>query len=118
MAILGLDFKANRGDLRNTSAEPIAKGLFERGADIIAHNPFVRSDEASQVLPTPVCSSNLAEAIRSALCTIIVTDHLEYRGLTARYLKMFMSTPSAVVDARHIFGPEEAFSSGLVFRGF
>ena len=118
IAVLGLGFKANSGDLRNTPAETIIKGLFERGTDVIAHDPFAHFDEVRQILPNLVCTRIIEEAVRGATCTVIVTGHLEYRRLTARCLKGFMSTPCAIVDARHIIEPDEAHASSVVFRGF
>ncbi len=118
VAVLGLSFKANSGDLRNTPAKPIIKGLLERGAVVVAHDPFARFDEVSQILPKIVCTKNLKEAVRESRCTVIVTAHLEYRGLTARYLRKLMSKPCAIVDARHIIDPKEAAGSEVVFRGF
>jgi len=118
VAVLGLGFKANSGDLRNTPAEPIIEGLLERGALVVAHDPFVRFDEVSRILPTIVCTRNLEEAIKGTTCTVLVTDHLEYRGLTARYLRELMSKPCAIVDARHIIDPKDAVASKVIFRGF
>lgn len=118
VAILGLGFKANSGDLRNTSAEPISRGLLQRGASILAQDPFVDFEEVNQIMPSLRCTRSIEEAVRGAICTVIVTDHLEYRGLKAGYLKGLMSKPCAIVDARHIIDPAEAMALGVVFRGF
>ena len=117
IAVLGLGFKANSGDLRNTSAKPIVEGLLARGAVLIAQDPFARFDEVNKLLPRLQCTRSIQEAVRGATCTVIVTDHLEYRKLTADHLKKLMSTPSAVIDARNVINPQDATASGLVFRG-
>lgn len=118
VSVLGLGFKANSGDLRNTPAKPIIKGLLKRGVVVVAHDPFASFDEVSQILPKIACTRNLEEAIKGTRCTVVVTDHLEYRGLTSGYLKDLMSMPCAIVDARHIIDPNEASASDVVFRGF
>ncbi len=118
VSVLGLGFKANSGDLRNTPAEPIIRGLLERGALVVAHDPFARFEEVSRILPKMAYTRNLEEAIRGSKCAVIVTDHLEYRGLTARYFGELMPKPCAIVDARHIIDPEEASASKVVFRGY
>lgn len=118
VSALGLGFKANSGDLRNTPSEPIIKGLLARGAFVVAHDPFARFEEVSRILPKIICTRNLEETIKGTRCTVIVTDHLEYRGLTIRYLRGLMSKPCAVVDARHIIDPKEALASKVIFRGF
>ena len=117
IAVLGLAFKANSGDLRNTSSEPVIKDLIKRGAIIAAQDPFVQFDEVSKILPEITFTRKIKESVKGALCTVIVTDHLEYRGLTASYLKKLMSSPCAIVDARHIIDPNEAIAIGVVFRG-
>jgi len=117
VAVLGLGFKANSGDLRNTPAEPIIKGLLERGAEVVAHDPFAHFDDVGRILPDLVCTRIVEEAVRGAACTVIVTGHLEYRGLTAKCLRDLMSKPGAIVDARHIIDPKEAFALKVVFRG-
>lgn len=117
IAVLGLGFKANSGDLRNTPAKPIIKGLLRRGAYIIAQDPFARSDEVSQNFSDFDFTRSVDEAARGAKCIVIVTDHLEYRGLTASYLRGLMSAPCAIVDARHIIDPKDVALSGTTFRG-
>jgi len=117
VAVLGLGFKANSGDLRNTPAKPVIEDLLKQGAHVIAQDPFVRFDEVTQILPNITCTRSIEEAVREATCTVIATDHLEYRGLTARYLKGLMTKPCAIVDARHIIDPKEAALSEVTFRG-
>ena len=117
IAVLGLGFKANSGDLRNTPAKPIIRDLLKRGAIVIAQDPFVQFDEVNQILPELACTRKVDEAVQGASCTVIATDHLEYRGLTASQLKKFMSSPCAIVDARHIIDPNEAIRERVVFRG-
>jgi len=117
IAVLGLGFKANSGDLRNTPAKPITEGMAKQGAHVIVQDPFARFDEVKQILPDVACTRSIAEAVRGSSCTVIVTDHLEYRGLTAGYLKGLMTKPCAIVDARHIIDPKEAALSNVTFRG-
>jgi UDP-N-acetyl-D-mannosaminuronic acid dehydrogenase len=117
IAILGVSFKANSGDLRNTPAGPIIMELESRGAVLVAHDPFVQFDQAGKMLPNVTFTRNVEEALKGASCTLIITDHLEYRGFNASYLKELMSMPCAIVDARHIIDPAEANAVGIVYRG-
>lgn len=117
IGVLGLGFKANSGDLRNTPAKPIVDGLFDRGALVVAHDPFVEYEAVRRIMPQLICKQSIEAAIEKATCTVIVTDHLEYRGLTAGYLKSLMSFPCAIVDARHIIDPIASARIGVVFRG-
>jgi nucleotide sugar dehydrogenase len=116
-AILGLSFKANSGDLRNTPVQLIVNELNKRGAVLTAQDPFVQFEEASEIFPRVSFSRDIEEAIKGTACTVLATDHFEYRGLTASYLKKLMSSPCAIVDARHIIDPNEALATGTIFRG-
>ena len=117
ITVLGLGFKANSGDLRNTPAKPLIDELVSKGARVIGQDPLVPLSDVNQNLPKLTFTRSLKDAVQGASCTVIVTDHLEYRGLTASYLKKLMTSPCAIVDARHIINPEEAKKAGVVFRG-
>ncbi len=116
VALLGLGFKANSGDLRNTPAKPIYEGLLKRGVNVKAQDPFAQNDQVNQVFQGINRVGSVEEAVREVSCTIIVTDHLEYRRLTAKKLKRLMAAPCAIVDARHIIDPEEAHAAGVHVR--
>ncbi|MEM3627058.1 MAG: nucleotide sugar dehydrogenase [Candidatus Bathyarchaeia archaeon] len=117
VAILGLGFKANSGDLRSAPSIDVVNGLLNRKANLIAHDPFVEAKELQKFLPTLNLTRDINEALNGASCAIIVTDHLEYQRLTAKFFKEKMATPCAIVDARHIIDPREAKAVNMVFRG-
>lgn len=117
VAVLGLGFKANSGDMRNAPSIEIVKGLWSRKAKLVAHDPFVQLEELDHILPGLACTRNVEEAVNGATCTVIITDHLEYHNLTAEFLQKKMTAPCAIVDARHIIDPVEAEVLNVVFRG-
>lgn len=117
VAVLGLGFKANNGSLRSTQAVPIVRGLEERGAFVVAYDPFVSLDEVAQVLPGLRCMGRVEEALDGARCAVIVTDHSLFRRLSVEYMRKLMREPCAIIDARHIISQREAVSEGVVFRG-
>jgi len=117
IAVLGISFKGNSGDLRNTPATPIIKKLLELGGDVIAHDPFASFNEISQTFPKLSCTRKIEEALRNARCAVIVTDHLEYGRLEPSEMIKLMGKPAAIVDARHMMEPEEAVQTGFIYRG-
>ena len=117
VAILGLAFKGNSGDLRNTPAYPILRGLIELGAEIVAQDPFVDFDELRQRISGLALTRDVKEAVGNADCAVLLTDHLEYRQIRAADLAKLMKRPSAFVDTRHIMEKENVTTAGIVYRG-
>jgi len=119
ISILGLAFKGNSSDIRNTPSRTIAIELSKLGASIRVHDPHVDFEEAKRLLgknQIEYCR-DVWESIQDASCLIIATDHLEYRRLQLSQISSLMAKPGALVDARHIFRPEDVVESGLIYRG-
>jgi nucleotide sugar dehydrogenase len=117
VTILGLGFKANSGDMRSAPSIDIVKGFLNRKARLVAHDPFVQTEEIQQLFPGLTVTRDINEAVGSASCTVIITDHFEYRKITAKFLKEKMGTPSAIIDARNMIDPHEAESLNVFFEG-
>lgn len=88
--ILGMSYKANIGDLRESPSLGILKLLIESGANIVYHDPYIPH------LPDWKLSSiELSQQeVREADCVVIVTDH------DAVDLSMVVNSASKVVDLR------------------
>lgn len=117
VAVLGLSFKGNSGDLRNTPAIPIINRLLGLGGDLVAHDPFANFDEIKQSFPNLNCTRNVEKAIAGTNCVVIVTDHLEYAKLEASQMIRIMARPAVLVDARQMIEPEKALKAGFIYRG-
>jgi len=117
VAILGLGFKANSGNLRNTPAKPIVLGLSERKARIIAHDPYADFEQFRENVAEVECTRKIEDALEKARCTVIVTDHFLYKQMPLSHIAGLMDTPRAIVDARHIVDPVEAKNYNIVFKG-
>jgi UDP-N-acetyl-D-mannosaminuronic acid dehydrogenase len=117
IALLGLSFKGDSGDLRNSPAITIAKKLVDLGANIWAHDPLARFEELEQVLPEISISRDLKKTISKSRCVVIATGHSEYRTLKPDTLAGSMSLPGSIVDCRHIFNPRDFTDPRLLYRG-
>jgi len=117
MAVLGVAFKGNTADTRESPSFSVVGELREDGADIVVHDPLV-SDGDERLLALKVeRARSLGSAVKGASAVLVLTDHLEYRGLTGAGLKKLEPNLRVVVDARHILDPAEVRSAGLVYRG-
>lgn len=73
IGVLGVAYKKNVDDARETPALPIIRGLQAKGYEVVAHDPHV------QAFHVPL--SPLEELLARADGVIVVTDHDAYRGL-------------------------------------
>ncbi len=107
IALLGLSYKANVGDLRESPSLTIRKILEEKQADIIAYDPYF--PEYSDV-------QSLEEALGKALAVLIAADHKVFRErLTAAYLLEF--GVKIVIDGKNCLDKESIVASGIVYKG-
>jgi UDPglucose 6-dehydrogenase len=119
VAVLGLAFKGNSSDLRNTPMKTVLKGLREMEARVRAQDPYVDFEEAGKTFSglNIAFTRSIAECIGGASCLIVGADHLDYRRLAPSEIASAMARPAAVVDARRIFDPESIMREGLIYRG-
>jgi len=103
VALLGLAFKEDTDDVRESPAIPIAQMLIERGAAVIAYDP-IALDNARKLLPPSV---RYAESLEAALtdvdAALVVTRWSEFRDIPA--LLANHAEQPLVVDGRRIIEP-------------
>ena len=114
IALLGLAFKPETDDMRESPAINIANQLVHHGAKIVAFDP-VSMHEARSVLPesTRYCE-NVEACIEGADCAVIITEWNQFRALTAQTFLQAM-TGNIVVDLRNIYNPDEFLSAGIEY---
>ena len=111
VAILGLAFKANTDDMRDSPSIAIIQALQDFGAVVHAYDP--ESMENSKALLTGITLCPTAyDAARGADATVIVTDWEEFRGIDLVRLHAIVRTP-VVVDFRNLFGDDEMNAAGF-----
>jgi UDP-N-acetyl-D-glucosamine dehydrogenase len=74
IVVLGVAYKANISDMRESPALPLIEGLRARGADVVFHDPHVESVRLADgvVLESSPLTDDL---LRSAACVVVVTGH-------------------------------------------
>jgi nucleotide sugar dehydrogenase len=75
--ILGVTYKADIADQRESPARPVARRLLRLGAELGYHDPFVRSWEVDGTDVAHV-GDDLIAALRAADLTIVLADHSAY----------------------------------------
>ena len=105
IAILGIAYKANVGDCRESPALDIIRILMGMGAKVMAHDPLVTN--------SPVPLNSLGEVLEGAELLILVTDHSDYLGLDPEVLKV---PERRILDTRHILDREKWEKAGWEFH--
>jgi UDPglucose 6-dehydrogenase len=111
VALLGLAFKPGTDDVRGTQSAALLRGLADRGAEVVAHDPAaVETMRASFPDLEFTAADSPAEALDGAHACLVATDWPQYTGLDAEFDAM--ATP-LVLDGRHCIEPRE----GIVYEG-
>ncbi|MGB1961179.1 MAG: UDP-glucose dehydrogenase family protein [Candidatus Puniceispirillaceae bacterium] len=114
IAILGLAFKPETDDMRDSPSLDIIPHLLAAGADIRVYDPKAM-DEARHLLPGSVHFADSAEdCITGADAVVLVTEWNEFRALApAHYLAAMKGR--VMVDLRNIYAPDEMAEAGLSY---
>ncbi len=105
IAILGLAFKGDTDDIRETRAFPIARSLLSKGALVVGYDPLA-GPAFSKVVPEVKVVDSVKEALAGADGTILQGDWPAFSRLTAKDFMTTMATP-VVVDGRRILDPKK-----------
>ena len=118
LAVLGLTFKPNTDDIRESPAIKIIQTLLGKGATLSAYDP-AGMKEARSVLPEVRYAEEMYDALKDADALIIATEWNQFRNLDWNRIKALLRTP-VVFDLRNIYEPgrmrEEGFHYHCVGR--
>ena len=103
VALLGLAFKEDTDDMRESPAMPLARLLVEQGAEVIAYDPIAGA-AARPALPKQVrIAASMEEAVGDAEAVMLVTRWEEFQRLPA--LIAGRSNAPVVIDGRRVIDP-------------
>jgi UDPglucose 6-dehydrogenase len=113
IAVLGLTFKPNTDDMRDSPSLEIVPALQKAGASVRAFDPE-GMDEARQMLEAVVFCENAYETLQDADAMVILTEWNEFRALDFERVKSLLKTP-ILVDLRNIYNPADMVSAGFQY---
>ena len=114
IGILGLTFKPNTDDMRESPSIPLIVALQDMGAHIRAYDP-AGMQQAALELPTIEYCKNAYECAANADAVVIVTEWEEFRALDLNRLKREMKLP-VIVDLRNVYRQDELNELGFVYE--
>ena len=114
VAVLGLTFKPNTDDMRDSPSLAIIPALQRAGATVRAYDPE-GMEEAKALLPDGVIyCADAYDTMAGADALCIVTEWNEFRGLDLRRVKSLLTRP-VVVDLRNVYEPQEMANLGFSY---
>ena len=113
VALLGLTFKPNTDDMRDSPALDVVPALISRGATVQAFDPE-GMDEAARLLDGVAFKDGPYEAVAGADVVVILTEWNQFRALDLDRVKLLMRQP-VMVDLRNVYRPEDMRARGFAY---
>ncbi|MEX2451577.1 MAG: UDP-glucose/GDP-mannose dehydrogenase family protein [Rhodospirillales bacterium] len=113
IAVLGLAFKPNTDDMRDSPSLEIVPALQKAGATVRAYDPEAMK-EAKTLLKDVAWCENAYDTMNGADVLAIVTEWNEFRALDIQRVKSLLKTP-ILVDLRNIYKPDEMAAAGFKY---
>jgi UDPglucose 6-dehydrogenase len=114
IAVLGLTFKPNTDDMRESPSLSILPLLTEAGATIRAFDPEGVT-EAKKLMPEVEYCSDAYQAIEGADALVLLTEWNEFRALDLVRVKSLLRQP-IMVDLRNVYHPQEMTDAGFIYH--
>jgi UDPglucose 6-dehydrogenase len=111
VAVLGLTFKPNTDDTRDSPSIPLITALHDLGAIVRGYDP-AGMEQAKPHLPAVAYCSSAYEAAEGADAIVIATEWEQFRALDLARLKRIMAQ-LVIVDLRNIYRPDEMKRAGF-----
>lgn len=106
IAVLGLAYKADIDDTRESPARAILKELIVRGAEPVPYDPFVKNGDSVE---------SLDEALTGARAALIATSHRSFRSLSPDdFLKHGIAI---VIDGKNCLQKDRFVEAGITYHG-
>lgn len=117
ITILGIAFKPETDDIRESPAVYIIKALSEEKAIIKVYDPAAM-DNLKKHFPelTIQYCDDVYSACEGSDCVVLVTEWDQFKNLDFPRLKEILNTP-VFIDLRNVYNPSEIKKSGFVYEG-
>ena len=113
IAILGLTFKPNTDDMRDSPSLDLVPLLVAEGSEVRAFDPK-GMEEAKTLIDGVLWAEDIYDAIRGSEMVIILTEWNEFRALDLKRIKEEMLKP-IMLYLRNIYDPNEMANAGFQY---
>ena len=113
IGVLGLAFKPETDDMRDSPTIPLIRGLQKRGASIRAYDPEAIENAKTFFDGVSFCH-DAYETAEGADALVIATEWNEFRALNLGRVKKLLKAP-VIVDLRNVYDPQRMKSEGFTY---
>jgi len=113
IAVLGLTFKPNTDDMRDSPSLSILPALVGAGAQVRAYDPEGMG-EAKKLMPHISYCGDAYEAMEGADAALILTEWNQFRSLDLDRVKRLLRSPT-IVDLRNVYDPLQMQEAGFTY---
>lgn len=116
LGVLGLAFKGDTDDIRESPAVAVIQSLLKEGARVSVYDPAAMQ-RAKSVLPADgvVCVADPYAAAAQADALLILTEWREFAALDLPRLRLLLKYP-IVIDGRNLYDPLRMADAGLLYH--
>jgi UDPglucose 6-dehydrogenase len=115
IAVLGLSYKPNTDDIRDSPAVEIVRKLQKRGARIRCFDPQAMDNARRELTGVEFCV-DAYEAVRDCDAVVLATEWNEFRMLDLDRIRGGLRKP-AIADLRNVYDPDEMARKGFKYTG-
>ena len=119
VAVLGLAFKSDTGDVRYTPSKVYIETLLGHGYEVAVHDPLVSAHDAADTIDIPLID-DLDDALCGADAVLFLTAHREFVGIPLERIASLVKPGALIFDGQRQFTRDQAEAIrtfGLRFRG-
>jgi UDPglucose 6-dehydrogenase len=116
LAVLGLAFKGETDDIRESPAIEIIEALLQEGATIRVYDPAA-TEKAAAVLPGNgvIFSADPYDAAANSDALLILTEWPEFANLKLTRIRSLLKYP-IIIDGRNLYEPQQMTDAGLIYH--
>jgi UDPglucose 6-dehydrogenase/UDP-N-acetyl-D-galactosamine dehydrogenase len=121
--IMGLTYKENVPDTRESPVREMVKELKEFGIDVYGYDPLLSTEEIEgfgvKALDFSFSTGFLFSKKKKCVkvdCVVVAVAHEEFKEITLEAVKMMMTTKRVLIDVRGMFEEEEAKCEGFYYK--
>jgi len=115
IGVLGLSFKPNTDDIRESSSIAIIRGLLAGGAKVKTFDPAAMK-EAKRILPGLQYGEDEYDVAQGCDALVLATEWNQFRRLDLQRIKCLLKSP-IFIDLRNVYDPDQVRRLGFNYTG-
>jgi UDPglucose 6-dehydrogenase len=115
IGILGLSFKPNTNDIRESSSMVIIQGLLDLGVKVKVFDPAAM-EETKAIFPDIEYGKDAYDVAKGSDALVLATEWNQFRRLDLQRIKGLLKTP-VFIDLRNVYDPDQMNRLGFHYCG-